>query len=113
MISLGQSWSVLVSLGQSWSVLVRLGQSWSVLVSLGQSWSVLVSFGQPWSVLVSLGLSSSGLVRIEGFRAILNTQTEWSMDGIGIGMGYLQTGPFLDHLAVIINKQKMISPMIL
>ena len=27
-----------------------------------------------------------------------------SMDGMGLdGMGYLQTGPFLDHLAVIIN----------
>ena len=28
--------------------------------------------------------------------------------GIGIGMGYLQTGPFLDHLAVIkmyLNKK--------
>ena len=23
--------------------------------------------------------------------------------GLGLGLGYLQTGPFLDHLAVIIN----------
>ena len=24
-----------------------------------------------------------------------------SPDGMGLGLGYLQTGPFLDHLAVI------------
>ena len=30
------------------------------------------------------------------------------MDWIGLdGMGYLQTGPFLDHLAVIINRKDL------
>ena len=27
----------------------------------------------------------------------------WGWDGMGLGLGYLQTGPFLDHLAVITN----------
>ena len=55
-----------------------------------------------------LGYTRSGLVIIEGFKDVWNNQTYMSMDGwdwIGLDwMGYLQTGPFLDHLAVITNN---------
>ena len=56
-----------------------------------------------------LGYTRAGLVSIEEFKDVWNNQTYMSMDGMGLdGMGYLQTGPFLDHLAVIINsKSKM------
>ena len=84
------------------------GFTWLYLALLGCTKLYLAVPGCTRLYMAVLGYTRSGLVSIEGFRAILNTQTYMSMDGWMDGwmdwMGYLQTGPFLDHLAVKIRS---------
>ena len=69
------------------------------LAGPGCTWLDLAVPGLVWSGLVWFGLVWPCLVNTEGFKVVWNNQTYMSVDG----MGYLQTGLFLDHLTVIIR----------
>ena len=90
----------LALLGCAWLYQALLGCTWLYLAVPGYTWLYL-AVQCTWSGLVKSCLAWPCLVGTEGFKDVWNTQTYMSMDGMGLG--YLQTDPFLDHLAVIIN----------
>ena len=76
--------------GCTWSGMIGSG-----LVGSGLAWPGLVWPGLVWPVLK--GLKMFGTIK---------PKCQWiGLDG---WMGYLQTGPFLDHLTVITNEWKRI-----
>ena len=77
----------LAVLGCTWLSLTVLGCTLLFVAVLGCTRLYLAELGCTWSVLK--GLKTFGTIKPKCY---------------GMGLGYLQTGPFLDHLAVIIKS---------
>jgi len=92
----------LALLGCAWLYQALLGCTWLYLAVPGYTWLYL-AVQCTWSGLVKSCLAWPGLVLsvLKGLKMFGTIKPKCcGMDGMG-WMGYLQTGPFLDHLAVI------------
>ena len=93
----GCTWLYQTVLGCTWLYLFEFGCTWLNLAELDCTLLFLALPGCTWLYLAELGC-------LEQFWTLKPTCL-W-MDGWMDWMGYLQTGPFLDHLAVKIRSWK-------